>query len=345
MRIALISTTIHVPEVLTRYRELGPDVSFIVAGDRKTPHREAREIVEGRGNGLYLSDTDQEKLGYRSSDVIGWNQVSRRNIALLEAISQGFDVVVTVDDDNIPATDDYFDIYAQLLGEPFSGLSIGSNAGWLNAGEFLEPAVYHRGFPYEFRHRDLRYEVQPVSELRVGIAAGLWLGDPDIDAMERLTNRPNVTSMNALAQGGFAVRPGTWAPFNSQNTACVGELAPLMMVLVGVGRFDDIFASYIAQRIAWAAGYALHFGPPIVYQERNEQSLWRNLRDELYGMERGLEVVDAIGAAEVAGDNILEDLRAVYRSLETVEHLPNVVQELGASWCADVERCMAASVA
>jgi hypothetical protein len=341
VRTALITTTIYVPEVLARYRELGPDVSFIVAGDRKTPHKESRQFVDSLGNALYLSDEDQEKLGYKSSEVIGWNKIMRRNIALLEAIKGGFDVIVTVDDDNIPVTEDYFDTFARLLGSSFSGVSIGSNAGWLNAGDFLQPAVYHRGFPYEFRHRELDYEVDAVSDARIGVAAGLWLGDPDIDAMERLINRPTVTGVDALAQAGFVVRPGTWAPFNSQNTAYVRSLAPLMMVLVGVGRFDDIFASYIAQRIGWAAGYVLHFGPPIVYQDRNEQSLWRNLRDELYGMEKGLEILDAIDSADVTGVDVLEDLRSVYRNLRRVEHLPPVVHELGTRWCADVERCMA----
>ena len=102
MKLALITTTIYVPHALLRYRELNKEVMFFIAGDRKTPHQEVRRLVSTLGNAVYYSDTEQEKLGYRSSQVIGWNQVQRRNIALLEALKYGADIIITVDDDNVP---------------------------------------------------------------------------------------------------------------------------------------------------------------------------------------------------------------------------------------------------
>ena len=38
MKIALCTTTIHIPHALKLMREIGPDVRFFVAGDEKTPH-------------------------------------------------------------------------------------------------------------------------------------------------------------------------------------------------------------------------------------------------------------------------------------------------------------------
>ena len=50
MKIALITTTIYVPRVLSLYRELGPDVAFFIAGDRKTPHKEVKKHASQLGN-------------------------------------------------------------------------------------------------------------------------------------------------------------------------------------------------------------------------------------------------------------------------------------------------------
>jgi hypothetical protein len=54
-----------------------------------------------------------------------------------------------------------------------------------------------------------------------------------------------------------------------------------MLVLVGVGRYDDIWGSYIAQRVMAETGHRVHYGKPFVWQERNPQSIWTNLRDEI----------------------------------------------------------------
>ncbi len=59
MKVALITTTIHVPYVLSFYRELNKDVMFFIAGDRKTPHSEVRKFVSELGNAVYYSDADR----------------------------------------------------------------------------------------------------------------------------------------------------------------------------------------------------------------------------------------------------------------------------------------------
>lgn len=114
--------------------------------------------------------------------------------------------------------------------------------GWFNAGDFMEPPVYHRGFPYNLRHERINNQITFARSDKVGIAAGMWFGDPDIDAMERITNRPIVRQFSEILHKGIALENTHYSPVDSQNTAYVRELAPLMMVLVGVGRYDDIWA-------------------------------------------------------------------------------------------------------
>lgn len=336
VQLALITTTIYVPRVLERYRELNKDVLFFIAGDRKTPHDELRSLASRLGNAVYYSDTDQEKLGYRSSELIGWNRIMRRNIALLEAIKYGADIIITVDDDNIPLGRSYFAEFARLLTQPFSGLQVSSDDGWFNIGEYMIPRIYHRGFPYDRRHMKQTYVMHHVRGVKVGVAAGLWLGDPDVDAMERITNHPEIHQVAEAARRGVCVDPDVFAPVNSQNTAYVAEVAPLFMVWTGVGRYDDIWASYVAQRIMRTLGYHVYYGPPFVWQQRNPQNLWDNLRDELFGMEHTTRFCKDLLAAELGEGTVLDKLERLYEQLEGKDYLPPIVCELGKAWCEDI---------
>ena len=337
MRIALITTTIYVPKVLELYRSFNKDVSIFVAGDKKTPHTDTRKFVEGLGNSIYYSDSDQEKLGYASSALIGWNKIMRRNIALLEAIRSKSDIIISIDDDNLPVDKNYFSDIAAILSKPFDGLKANSKSHWFNVGQFLGTKIYHRGFPYSHRHTDLGIQLSAVRNGKVGVAAGLWLGDPDIDAMERITNRPTVYDISDTLRAGLAIDTSCLTPFNSQNTAYLAELAPLMMVLISVGRYDDIWASYIAQRVMSEYGYMVHFGKPLVWQERNQQNLWVNLRDELYGMENTEQFCqDLVQCNLSSGQSVLDKLNILYEQLQGKPYLSPAVYEMGKVWCKDV---------
>lgn len=340
MRIALITTTIYVPKVLEQYRSLNKEVVFFVVGDRNTPHAEARSFIEGLGNAVYYSDSDQEKLGYKCSEIIGWSRIMRRNIALLEAIKWGADIIISIDDDNIPLSQEYFSDFISVLTEPFSGLQVTSADGWFNIGEYMIPPIYHRGFPYERRCAGHDYIMRNIQGAKIGVAAGLWLGDPDIDAMERITNRPKVSQIAEIAKHGLCVDNNLFAPTNSQNTAFIAGLAPLFMVWVGVGRYDDIWASYFAQRIMRTLGYHVYYGPPFVYQERNTHHLWQNLRDEIWGMEYTTRFCNDLLAAELSGTSLLDKMEYLYEHLKNKEYLPPVVYELGKAWCEDIRGIM-----
>lgn len=336
MKVALITTTIYVPRVLELYRSIREDVWFFVAGDKKTPHKETRYFVEGLGNAIYYSDEDQEKLGYRSSDIIGWNKIMRRNIALLEAIKHGADIIISIDDDNIPLDGEYFNDFISILSGPYTGLKLSSERGWFNVGDLMSPRVYHRGFPYDLRHEILNYQLSFTRDARIGIAAGMWFGDPDINAMERITNRPIVHQFSEILHKGIVLDNTHFAPIDSQNTAYVGELAPLMMVLVGVGRYDDIWASFIAERVMMTTDYYCYFGKPFVWQERNPQNLLQNLKDEIFGMEHTSRFCEDLLAAELGEGTVLDKLQRLYEHLKENDYLPPAVYELGKAWCQDV---------
>lgn len=340
-RVALVTTTIGMPHVLELYRAVAPEVAIFVAGDRKTPHDEVRAFVEGLGHATYLSDGDQEDLGTECSEIIGWNKVMRRNLASLEAIRSGADVVVTIDDDNIPLGRDYFTDIARVLTTPYDGPLARADSGWFDIGQYLSPPVHHRGFSHAMRGGvDLGVRLEATVGARASIAAGLWLGDPDIDAVDRISQRPYVRDVTQLLRTGILVDNHCLSPLNSQATAFHRDVAPLMMVQVGVGRYDDIWAYYVAQHVMAGTEHHIHYGRPFVYQERNPQVLWRNLENEVFGMENTPRFTQALKAIPLESEGILDRLAEVYEKLGGLDYLPEEFLALGQAWCRDVRRVL-----
>lgn len=287
MRVALITTTINTPTVLELYRQHGPDVAMFVAGDLKEAAGVAEFCESIRAT--FLSAPSQAALGYRCSDLLGWNTLARRNIALLEAVKWGADIIVTIDDDNIPFDYEpieyvptYFKQFERTLTNTHQGFKVSSPTGWFDVGTLLEPRAPHRGFPHDIQSQMV---VSHVVGARVGVAAGICLGDPDIDSVTRMVLHPEVHRVSELLNSGLVVDPATRTVFNSQNTAFIRELAPAMFMMPGVGRHDDIYASLITQRVMRERGLHIHFGKPYVWQQRNEHNLVTDLRKEIDGME------------------------------------------------------------
>lgn len=308
--IALVTTTINIPHVLRRYREIGPDVAIIVAGDMTTDPG-CPELCEEIG-ARYLGPIEQEKLYPALSDLIGWRSIQRRNIATLEAIRSGADIVVSIDDDNEPVTPDYFRIIDRVFAGDMHIDGLASGYDWFNPGVFGATGYYYRGYPYSLRGADSSLYVRPGLAMewdgRVGVLNGLVMGDPDINATERMERHPDVKGYRANKP--IAINPReTWAPINSQNTAYVRELSPLSAVIPGIGRYDDVWGSYVAQAVMRATDYHVAYGPPFVRQERNPHNLISDLKAELYGMEHTeafTAMLRAIGS--VAGASVVNEL-------------------------------------
>jgi hypothetical protein len=303
-----------------QYRASDPDVLMIIAGDLKTTHEEVKALCRELGNAVYLDPAAQDRLGYTCGDVLGWRSIQRRNIALLEAIRSGAGVVLSIDDDNAPRNargdPDYFGLLRLAFGGP-SGHVVMSLDGWFNVGDLAEDAYYYRGLPFSLRQgvalgwdwEDRR--VQPQTR-RVGVVNGLIYGDPDINAIDRYPGGGPRVEKYHLVDGLYVNPRTTWTPINSQNTAYVRELAPLAFVLPGVGRYDDIWASFMALRVMEATDYHVYFGEPSVVQERNPHNWLVDLGKELYGMQHTEAFCTGLKAVPVhPSASVLDNLAAV----------------------------------
>jgi hypothetical protein len=273
----IVTTTINPPTLATIKYSRKEDWTLIVVGDTKTPHYDYENL-----NCIYLSPEYQEKTYPELSETIGWKSIQRRNIGFVEAYNRGADIVATVDDDNIPY-DDWgtnvvvgetveIDFYTTDLGV-FDPLSVTEHN-----------QVWHRGYPIELV--PLRNAVTYGGKLkrRVLVQADLWDGDPDIDAMARLSIRP-IVKFDKI-QGPYGST--SISPFNSQNTFLSREVIPYYSVFPHVGRMDDIWGGYVLQHYF---PNSIVYNKASVFQDRNVQDLVTNLEKEIIGYRHTTDLI------------------------------------------------------
>jgi hypothetical protein len=322
MDFALVTTTIGVPDVLRSYRELSSDVEIVIAGDRKSPHADIVALCKEIG-GTYLDPDVQAERYPGLSDAIGWNSIQRRNLAVLEAARRGPDVIISIDDDNAP-TGDYFAELEQSFSSPPGYIA---EREWFNLGEFCSERYRYRGYPYS---EEPIAEISPNGQAPpIGVVNGAILGDPDINATERLERNPRANEYEKPVHDGIALDPNrTWSPINSQNTAWRAELGPLAMVLPGLGRYDDVWASFIAQRVMAGTGHHVLFGRPFVHQDRNPHDLLLDLENEIYGMRATEEFCARLKEIDVASEGPLGRLDEILRQCR----LPDATRPFCQQW-------------
>lgn len=305
MKRTLVTTTINVPTVIEEWVQSGMDRNtdeVIVVGDEKTPHDDVADfLVDLDIEHLYLHPNDS--TGFHVDPVIGHNVIQRRNLGFLAALHHPTppDIIISIDDDNAPKKD-WVKNVTRILTEPNTQPVLTSDTGWFNPGTLCEPEILQRGYPLSEIHAPGRLSEVPAMGQKIGVFQSLVVGDPDISAMERIVNGPIVN----YVRESFTIGEDTWMPFNSQATAWRAELTPLMLMWPGVGRYDDIWASYLCQAVMQPLGYHVQVGHPVVRQERNPHNLIKDLKDEMLGYELTPVVVGALGGIKDAMARIIE---------------------------------------
>jgi len=286
MKKFIVTTTINQPTKATlKFAEIADrdDWTFMIVGDTKTPNEEYIALEKKHNNVIYLSPKMQEEKYKEISDIIGWRTIQRRNIGFIFAYHMGADVLATVDDDNIP-----YDNWGQNL---YVGKTIDVDLyePELNVFDPLsitkDNYIWHRGYPIEYLQKRHRVEYKGKTKRKVLVQADLWDGDPDIDAMARLTYKP-IVKYSDITEPYCS---NAISPFNSQNTFLAREVIPFYSVLPFTGRMDDIWGSYILQHYF---PNSVIYSPASVYQDRNVQDLITNLEKEIIGYRNTLQLIN-----------------------------------------------------
>jgi hypothetical protein len=273
----IVTTTINAPTLATlKFCNIAQekDWTFVIVGDTKTPHDLYRELEVNYKNVVYLAPEQQEQFYPELSETIGWKSIQRRNIGFVFAYDQGAEIIATVDDDNIPY-DNWGD---NLLVGKTIGVDLYENISSL----YFDPIsptnhndLWHRGYPIEDLPFKNHIEYKGKTQRTVLVQADFWDGDPDIDAICRLSKMPIVKfdKFEPFCSNQLA-------PFNSQNTFLSRQVIPYYAVLPHIGRMDDIWGAYILQHYF---PNSVIYNQATVYQDRNIQDLVTNLENEVIG--------------------------------------------------------------
>lgn len=222
----------------------------------------------------HLSVDIQRKWRASLAQDIPWGHYARKNLGYVQAMHAGAIAIFDTDDDNAP-----IEPWAPKPAACETVTSRG-NMKWVNAyAHFGGDRVWPRGYPLE-QIGACRPPLTEASEAaRVVVWQGLVAGDPDVDAIFRLTRADPVIFQPSAA---LVLPPGSYCPFNSQNTWWDRAAFPYLYLPSTVTfRFTDILRGLVAQRCFWAHGWQIGFHGPTARQERNDHDLLADFRDEL----------------------------------------------------------------
>lgn len=260
------------------------ETDILIIGDKKTPDITGfcQEVQRNTSVQIeYLDVAQQNKVIPKPLlKMFDYNTPDRTILGGMLAYIRGAQRVIAVDDDNYVTEADFVGWHSEV-GKSKNKQLISSDTGWFNVHESLDADVefYPRGYPFGERYKRVKVEIS-YARKRTIVNQGLVLGDPDIDAIQRLAHPINAKRMNAKYEEQYGLL-STWSPFNYQNTCLYRELIPCYFRPKSGLRNADIWTAYIFNRLAEHMGDVITFGQPLVNQVRNEHNLFDDLDVEL----------------------------------------------------------------
>jgi hypothetical protein len=297
----IIITSIHYPtKALTAFSQF-QDWQVVVVADRKTPTDWQLENVK------ILTVEEQESLPLETVKFLPWNHYARKNLGYLYALMHGAELLYETDDDNIPyeSWQTFFPFDLEVEAEVHA-----NPAKFINVyHHFCDEQVWPRGFPLT-AVLNSRAETQPLQRQLARKIAPVQQGladlEPDVDAIYRLTIGKPVTFTKSTP---LYLAPGSYCPFNSQNTLWYPEAFPYLFLPAFVpSRVTDIWRGYIAQRFLHQQNQGVLFCSASVYQERNYHNLHHDFVEELDLYTRTEELIAVLDAYNAGYAGIMAHL-------------------------------------
>jgi hypothetical protein len=299
----VITSIQHPTQAVKRFAQI-PGWRVYVVADLKTPANWHLPEVE------HIAVADQQTMNYPLAKHLPWNSYCRKMLGYLRAIEAGATQIYDTDDDNIPLP--------QFSFPPMAGqhLVLREYKGFVNVYlYFTKKKIWPRGYPLRLINGKSGRLPENRGWAQVGVWQGLANGDPDVDAVYRLTD--NSACFFAYREP-LVLQASTVCPFNSQNTLFCQELFPLLYIPSTVSfRFCDILRGLVAQPVMWAAGFQLGFTSPTVIQERNPHDYMADFASEItmyLNAEKVVNIVEgAVSSNRTLGSNLTEAYQALAR--------------------------------
>lgn len=327
MKTALVVTSISAPNPVLKALADGAmrhGWDFIVAGDTKSPPDFQLEGCR------FLSVEDQQNSLHSLGKICPVRSYARKNIAYLDAIASGANVIVETDDDNFPRETFWKSRQKRMSCRPVDF------SGWVNVySYFSQSFIYPRGLPLDHA-RDVPPTPGAMKETDCPLQQGLADANPDVDAVYRMLF-PLPFDFDSGVES-VALSNGAWCPFNSQNTTFFEEIFPLLYLPAHCSfRMTDIWRSFVAQRVLHHLGFPVLFHDATVWQERNDHSLHRDFCDEIPGYQHNHAIREALMALDFRSlDEIPVIMEICYQTLIRHGWVGSEEETLLAAWFADL---------
>lgn len=305
--------------------------TVIVVGDRKSPDKYPLEGVR------FIPLQEQQQMSWSIVSLLPHNHYARKMVGYLEAASNDAEVVFETDDDNRLILGSKGDIWRSKctlkLGMEYA------EKQFVNVyRHFTDQFIWPRGLPLDCILDPKANSFQPTQTsevLPVAIWQGLADGEPDVDAIYRLTTNEKCHFKPAPS---VALEPGVICPFNSQNTAFSRQILPLMYLPAFVSfRYTDILRGLVAQPVLWAAGLRLCFTSATVLQERNAHNNFRDFESEIPMYLTARLAIDSVTDVVKSSRSISDNLHAAYTALERLQIVSDQELRLLEAWLSDCE--------
>jgi hypothetical protein len=324
----VVLTTIQAPTTAAQRFAAMSGWRFVVVADRKTPPW-PQAAVGARGVWLGLDDKCDGDTCLAAR--LPFDHYARKNLGYMAAIRRGASWIADVDDDNLPLPGwGDRDSFSELP----ASIAVVGGARVVNVFRFFATGhVWPRGFPLDHVLAEDPLTVEERSGVRIGVWQGLVAGEPDVDAIFRLTRGESPLFVD---RPPVALATGVYCPFNSQNTLWHEAAFPYLYLPVTVSfRFSDILRGYVAQRGMWALDLHLAFCGPTVRQDRNPHELLQDFVDEIPCYTQVGSVLALLDGLKLVGEPHA-DLTTIYSGLVAVGIVDE--QELFAlgAWLAEL---------
>ncbi len=325
MKKFIVITSIFEPtEAVKKFAKIN-DSTLIVIGDKKSPKHYHAD------NTLFFA-VDKE-FGYAIEEYLPYNHYSRKMLGYLYAMQNKADIIIDTDDDNIPLENWKF--------PEFSGNFdyVPTESNFVNIYKyFSNQKIWPRGLPLNLINEQLPL-LNNNKTFKIGFWQGLADADPDVDAIYRLLdNTPCFFDKN---KAPIVLDNYTYCPFNTQNTACIKDMFPLLYLPSTVTfRFTDILKSLVAQPIMNLYNFHLGFTTATVFQERNEHDYMKDFQSEIPCYLYSGKVIEIVNEVIKAENNIYDNLYSSYLALLKEDIVKSDEMRILESWISDCKKLL-----
>lgn len=246
------------------------------------------------------------------SETLPFNHYCRKNLGYLHAIKSNVGSILDTDDDNFPVSDIYD--WRSLDQSVISSSNVPNILK-----HFSNKHIWSRGYPLELVNDDISMSLQAAGAedvATVGVIQSLVNGDPDVDAIFRLTSGDYDKDFSFDDNKCFIMSQGTYSQGNTQATLwCNPDIFHLLYIPVTVSfRFCDILKMYVAQRCMWEYGLNFAVTSPFFKQTRNAHDYMTDFESETSMYACLLKLLkNVLPNVKLQGD--VDDLVRVYECL------------------------------